>query len=129
MKEVEIVLKTVADALKTMSQGINSLAEKLNAVAQSSPPSKPSEKDKAKTGAKTKPAAKKKKAGAKPDAAKTTSATTEVCRLVEQAADGIETAELMDKTGYDRKKIHNIVYKLKKQGKIKTDGKGRYVRA
>jgi hypothetical protein len=30
------------------------------------------------------------------------------------------------KTGYDNKKIHNLVYKLKKQGRIKSEIKGVY---
>jgi hypothetical protein len=34
----------------------------------------------------------------------------------------------MQKTGYDAKKIHNLVYKLKKQGKIKSETKGVYVK-
>jgi hypothetical protein len=35
----------------------------------------------------------------------------------------------MQKTGYENKKIHNLVYKLKKQGKIKSETKGVYVKA
>jgi hypothetical protein len=35
----------------------------------------------------------------------------------------------MEKTGFDQKKTYNIVYKLKKQGKIKSAGKGVYVKA
>jgi hypothetical protein len=33
------------------------------------------------------------------------------------------------KTGYDNKKINNLVYKLKKQGRIKSETKGVYVKA
>jgi len=36
--------------------------------------------------------------------------------------------ELMKKTGFDQKKIHNIVYKLKKQGKFKSVGKDVYLK-
>ena len=35
----------------------------------------------------------------------------------------------MKKTGFSEKQIHNIVYKLKKQGKVKSEGKGVYVKA
>jgi hypothetical protein len=35
----------------------------------------------------------------------------------------------MQKTGYENKKIHNLVHKLKKQGKIKSETKGVYVKA
>jgi len=36
---------------------------------------------------------------------------------------------LKKKTGFKDNIIHNIVYKLKKQGKIKSAGKGVYVKA
>ena len=35
----------------------------------------------------------------------------------------------MEKTGYNQKKIANLVFKLRKQGKIKSVGKGVYVKA
>jgi hypothetical protein len=38
-------------------------------------------------------------------------------------------ATLMEKTGYDQKKIANLVYKLKNQGKIKSVKKGVYLKA
>ena len=41
--------------------------------------------------------------------------------------DGVDTAELKKKTGFNDKKIHNIVYKLKKQKRIKSLRKGIYV--
>jgi predicted nucleic acid-binding protein len=37
-------------------------------------------------------------------------------------------AAIKQKTGYDNKKIHNLVYKLKKQGKIKSETKGIYIK-
>jgi len=42
---------------------------------------------------------------------------------------GVNTAALAKKTGFNEKKIHNIFYKLKKQGKFKSEGKGVYVKA
>jgi hypothetical protein len=38
-------------------------------------------------------------------------------------------AALMEKTGYNQKKIANLVFKLRKQGKIKSVAKGVYVKA
>jgi len=35
----------------------------------------------------------------------------------------------VEKTGFNEKKIRNIVYKLKKQGKIMAKEKGIYVKA
>jgi hypothetical protein len=41
----------------------------------------------------------------------------------------LDSATLSDKTGYDAKKIANIVFKLRKLGKIKSVGRGVYAKA
>jgi hypothetical protein len=33
---------------------------------------------------------------------------------------------LVKKTGYDNKKVHNVLYKLKKQNKVKSAKRGIY---
>jgi len=48
---------------------------------------------------------------------------------IKRSKKGIATAALMEKTGYNQKKVTNIVFKLRKQGKIKNEGKGVYVKA
>ncbi|MGB5985631.1 MAG: hypothetical protein WBG37_10030, partial [Desulfobacterales bacterium] len=60
-------------------------------------------------------------------AAKKSTALAELNALIATYPDGVDTNELKAKTGFDDKKIHNIVYKLKKQGQIKTLRKGIYV--
>jgi len=52
-----------------------------------------------------------------------------VLGIIKRSKKGVDTAALMEKTGYNQKKIANIVFKLKKQGKIKSDSKGVYVKA
>jgi putative endonuclease len=42
---------------------------------------------------------------------------------------GVNIETLMKKTGYERKAVYNVIYKLTKQGKIKTVAKGVYVKA
>jgi putative endonuclease len=42
---------------------------------------------------------------------------------------GVNIETLMNKTGYERKAVYNVIYKLTKQGKIKTVAKGVYVKA
>jgi predicted transcriptional regulator len=42
---------------------------------------------------------------------------------------GVNIETLMNKTGYERKTVYNVIYKLTKQGKIKTVAKGVYVKA
>jgi len=49
-----------------------------------------------------------------------------VFAVIKRSKKGVDTATLMKKTGFNEKKIFNNVYKLKKQGKIKTEKKGIY---
>jgi hypothetical protein len=41
---------------------------------------------------------------------------------------GATTEDIMKATGFPRKKIQNIIYKLKKRGKIKSSAKGLYIK-
>ena len=52
-----------------------------------------------------------------------------VLAIIKRSKKGVGTAALMEKTGYNQKKISNLVYKVKKQGKIKSFRKGVYVKA
>ena len=87
----------------------------------------PAKKAVAKKKAPAKKAVAKKKAPAK-KAAKVTAADA-VLKVVNRTKKGINTAGLMKKTGFDNKKVANIIFKLKKQGKIKNPEKGIYVKA
>lgn len=87
----------------------------------------PAKKTAAKKKAPAKKAAPKKKAPAK-KAAKVTAADT-VLNVINRTKKGVNTATLMKKTGFDNKKVANIIFKLKKQGKIKNPEKGLYVKA
>jgi len=60
--------------------------------------------------------------------AKLTAADT-VFGFIKRYRNGVDVSTLMEKTGFNQKKTYNIVYKLKKQGKIKTAGIGVYVKA
>ena len=50
-------------------------------------------------------------------------------KVLEDSDAGVSKAELKSKTGFNDKKIANLVYKAKKQGKIKPAGRGVYVKA
>ena len=52
-----------------------------------------------------------------------------VFSLIKRSTKGVDTAALIGKTGYNQKKIFNVIYKLKQQGKIKSVHKGIYVKA
>ncbi len=49
--------------------------------------------------------------------------------LIMRSKKGIDRATLRKNTGFEDKKIRNITYRLRKQGKIKRDLKGLYVKA
>jgi predicted Rossmann fold nucleotide-binding protein DprA/Smf involved in DNA uptake len=85
------------------------------------------EKPKAKP-VKTKPKAKAvtKKAPAK--AAKETD-TDKVLAIINRSKKGVDTATLMKKTGFDQKKVRNMLNRTYKQGKITRVAKGIYVGA
>ena len=135
MKEIEKILKTVSDGLKLASQGILSLAEKVNeaakamgtnektAVKRTAAAGKP--KTKSKTSKKGKTVVKtirtKKTAGVQSKTAIDT-----VFDIIEKSGTPVGTAALREKTGFESKKIANVLFKLKKQGKIKSVGKGVY---
>jgi septal ring factor EnvC (AmiA/AmiB activator) len=90
------------------------------------------EKDKAakKAKAKAKPARKAaaKKAPAKKKAAAQT-ATDQVVNIIKRSKKGVDVPMLIKKTGFEDKKIRNIVFKASKAGEIKRAGRGGYVAA
>ena len=69
-----------------------------------------------------------KKAPVKKKAAKVT-ATDKVLNIINRSKKGVDTATLMKKTGFDQKKVRNILNRTFKQGKIKRADKGIYVGA
>ncbi len=80
-----------------------------------------------------------KKVTAKPVRAKTTNkapakkkttqptATDKVLKIINRSKKGVDTSTLMKKTGFNQKKVTNILQRTFKQGKIKRVEKGIYV--
>jgi hypothetical protein len=145
MKEIEVFLKTLSDGLKSLSKGIDGLSKKVDDLAKTE-----KKRAKGKTAAKTKAKAKKapakktvaakktaaakKKAPAKKKAAPKKKGTENtafdtVFGLISKSNGGIDTEVLKKKTGFDSKKLANIIYKGKKRGLIKTVSKGKYAKA
>ncbi len=51
-----------------------------------------------------------------------------VLEIIKETDDeGVNFAEIKDKTGFDEKKIRNIIFRLNKLGKIKRKNRGIYV--
>ena len=132
MKELDTLIKTVAEGLKSMAQGVEKLAAKVEGIGKSLAEEKA--KGKAKPIRKAsqkaqKAAAKKSTQKAGPAKKKPMTAADTILAVIRRSKKGVTTDALMKKTGYNRKKVANIIYKLKKQGNIKTVGKGLYMKA
>jgi len=101
----------------------NKLEKLINAVEKSE--TNPTKASKAKA-VKAKPAKKAPKAPAKMKAVKVT-ATDQVLNIINKLKRGANTATLMKKTGFNQKKVTNILQRTFKAGKIKRADKGIYV--
>ena len=99
--------------------------EKLITAVEKSEKTKPTKASKAKA-VKAKPAKKAPKAPAKKKAVKVT-ATDQVLKIINRSKKGVNTATLMKKTGFNQKKVTNILQRTFKAGKIKRADKGIYV--
>ena len=61
--------------------------------------------------------------------APTITATEQVLKIVRRSRKGVDVPMLKAKTGFDDKKVRNIVFRASKEGKIKKVGRGIYVGA
>ena len=132
MKEMEMLLKTVSDGLKILAQGVKIIADKLETFAEESgadaarspgrrvPVHEASEE----------PAPRKKprKAAERPVAKgkKVVPASDRVYETMTRINGPMEIDRLAEKTGLNKKQVHNALFKLKKQGKVENVSKGVY---
>ena len=119
-----MTIKTELTAVQKKLTAIKLKVDNLLAAVEKSE-TKPTKASKVKT-VKAKPAKKAVKAPAKKKAVKVT-ATDEVLKIINRSKKGVNTAVLMKKTGFDQKKVRNILNRTFKQGKIKRVDKGIYV--
>jgi len=111
----------IAQDLKVLQKEIKRLSkivEKLVAVAGKSEKPKAAPKPTKKAPAKK---ALPKKKTAQP------TATDQVLKIIKRSKKGVDTATLMKKTGFDQKKVRNILQRTYKQGKITRADKGIYI--
>jgi hypothetical protein len=121
--------KKLKQDLQTVSKALYSLAEKVEKIRKEvTKKMQPTKKTKAKS---VKKKAVKKAPAKKVIVRKTAppTAVDKIFAIIKRSKKGADTATLMKKTGYERKAISNVIYKLTKQGKIKTVAKGVYVKA
>ena len=127
-------MKNLKKNLQTVNKDLKALAKKVDkivvAVGKLEKP-KVAKKPKAKV-VKRKPVKKTvaKKVAVKKRAVKkpTKTITDTVLAIIRRSKKGVNTATLMKKTGFSERQIHNNVYKLKKAGKVKSVGKGVYLK-
>ena len=114
MKQLKEDLKAMAKDLKKLTQKTDKMIKGLEKPDKAQAVKKPKAK---KAG---KPVAKKVKKVAAGEA---------VLAIIKRSRKGVDQATLINKTGFKDKKVRDITYRLRKQGKIKRDRKGLYVKA
>ncbi len=111
-------MKNLKKNLQTVNKDLKALAKQVDKIVVA-------------VGKLEKPKVAKKVAVKKPAAKKPAKLTVvdTVLALIRRSKKGVSAATLMKKTGFNERQIHNNVYRLKKQGKIKSVGKGVYLKA
>ena len=114
---------TIAQDLKALNKNIQVLGKTLDRLLKTV---EKDEKPKAKPTKKT-PAKKVlvKKAPAIKKAAQPT-ATDKILKIIKGSKKGVDAPTLVKKTGFNQKKVRNILFRTYKQGKIKRIDKGIY---
>ena len=56
-------------------------------------------------------------------------ATERVLRIIRRSKKGVNVSAIKSRTGFDDKKVRNIIFRTTKEGKIKKVGRGIYVGA
>ena len=119
---------TIAQDLKALNKNIQALGKTLDSLLKAvekdeKPKAKPTKKILAKKApAKKAPA---KKAPAQKKAAQPT-ATDTILKIIKGSKKGVDAPTLVKKTGFNQKKVRNILFRTYKQGKIKRLDKGIY---
>ena len=129
MKEIQTLLKIMSDGLKTLAHGVEALAERVDEAATPQGKVQPTKKKPAARASKRKASKKPVKKSTTKTRAKTMTAADSVLKIIGKSKKGVSTAAIIEQTGYNQKKVANIIYRLKNQGKIKTVQKGIYVKS
>ena len=118
MKKLKKDLGAVSKSLKALATKMERLAKDVDKLEKAQAVKK--RKPKAKVKATNAPAKKKTAA---------LTATDQVINIIKRSKEGVDVPTLVKKTGFEDKKIRNIVFKASKAGEIKRAGRGIYVAA
>ena len=118
MKKLTIDLKLVVKGIKAINSRLDKAIKAVEGAA-----AKTSKKEKA-------PAKKKtaKKGSSVKKAAGADTAFDTVVKIIARSKQGVNTSQIKTKTGFNDKKIANIIYKAKNRKLIKSVSKGVYVK-
>lgn len=111
MKQLKKDMQAISKSLEQLIRKTEQITKRLDKLAKGTVPKKPGTKTRT-----TKKAA-------------NVSASDTVLALIRKSRKGIDTATLRKKTGFDDNKMRGIVYRLKDKGKIKSGGRGVYIKA
>ena len=120
MKKLQKDLQAVTKALKGLALKVEKIQKEVERLDKPKTKARPVKK------APVKKVAAKKAVAKKPEQK---TAFDTVIGIINRYKKGVNTATLMKKTGFSQKKIANLVYKGKKQGMIKSVGRGVYLKA
>jgi hypothetical protein len=112
MKQLKRDLDSVLKSLKTLTQKVEKIQSQVRSIE------KP----------KTPKVVKAKKAVAK-NPGKEKSAYNTMLEIINGSKKGITVEQLTAKTGFNKKKIANLIFKARKQGKVKNEERGVYLKA
>ncbi len=118
MKEVKKDLQALTRRLKALARDTERLAKKLDKLQKAQAAKKPKVKRRAR------PAKKKVTKRRAPKL----SASETVLRIIKRSSKGVDTTTLSKKTGFQGRKVRDILYRLKKQRKIRSPRKGVYIK-
>ncbi len=135
------ILKKDLQAVKRDIKALEKKLENLLKAYEPAPKAKKVTKKKAVKKAKTVKKAPVKKASAKKAIAKKApakkavarkkapqaTATDKILKIIKRSKKGVDVPTLKKKTGFDDKKVRNIIFRASKEGKIKKSGRGIYV--
>ena len=124
MKKLRKDLQAVTKELKALTRKTEQVAKKVDKLEKAQAAGKRKPKAKAKT---TKKAPAKKRGAVKKTAALT--ATDQAVKIIKRSKKGVDVPTLKKKTGFEDKKIRNILNRASRQRRIKRAGRGIYVGA
>lgn len=127
MTQLKRDLQSIVKNLRVLAQRTERVAKKLDELEKAQASKRRKAKAQAPKRRKVKAKARPKKGRVVRRATKATAFDT-VLNIIQKRKRGITTAEIKAKTGYKEKKIWDIVNRAKRQGKVKSLGKGVYAK-